>query len=266
MEKGVPIRSISRAIAVVQAVNRHGSLTLMEIANKAEVPYPTACRIVQTLLMEGMIEREPARKRYRPTALVHTLSYGFQSPDELVGASRPHIIELTKKVGWPVAITVRVGQSMMVRDSTHALTSLTLTIYYPGWTLPILECASGRAYLAFMPEEERQVVLKGLAATQPPQRSSLDTLSLFQSGFLIKEIQGAGYATKGRNPFTANPGKTSSIAVPLFQAGRLVGAMTLIFFASAKKMDDAVKLFAPELKATAEAIGLTLAETMRQAA
>ena len=102
MEKGVPIRSITRSIAALKAINRHGSLSMMEIAKSAEVPYPTACRIVQTLLYEGLIEQEPARKRYRPTALVQTLATGFQHDDELVRIARPHIVALTARVGWPV--------------------------------------------------------------------------------------------------------------------------------------------------------------------
>jgi len=61
-EKGVPIRSISRCLAALIAINKHGSLTMMEIARAAGVPYPMACRTVQTLLHEGMIEQEPARK------------------------------------------------------------------------------------------------------------------------------------------------------------------------------------------------------------
>ena len=266
MEKGVPIRSISRSIAVLQAVNRHHSLTLMEIAHEAEVPYPTACRIVQTLLFEGMIEREPARKRYRPTALVHTLSHGFQSDDRLVVTSRPYIIELTKKIGWPISITTRVGQTMMVRDSTHALTSLTFNNYYPGYTLPLLESAAGRAYLAFMPDDERQTVLDGLRAMDRAPSDGLDVLALFESGFLVNDIRSQGYATKGRNRFNENPGKTSSIAVPLFDEDRLVGALTLIFFASTKRMDDAVKLFLPDLRATAAAIERALSGPIRSVA
>ena len=78
MEKGVPIRSLSRGIAVLQAVNRGGTISMMEIARTSNVPYPTACRIVQTLMHEGLIEREPSRKHYRPTALVQTLAHGFQ--------------------------------------------------------------------------------------------------------------------------------------------------------------------------------------------
>jgi IclR family mhp operon transcriptional activator len=77
MEKGVPIRAITRGLAVLQAVNQHGSLTMMEIAQTSKVPYPTACRIVQTLLHEGMIEREPGRKTYRATSLVLTLASGL---------------------------------------------------------------------------------------------------------------------------------------------------------------------------------------------
>ena len=46
MEKGVPIRSITRSIAALKAINRHGSLSMMEIAKASQVPYPTACRIV----------------------------------------------------------------------------------------------------------------------------------------------------------------------------------------------------------------------------
>src|SRR3546814_12540474 len=95
LERGIPIRSISRAIAVLQAINRGGSLTMMEIARASAVPYPTACRIVQTLLHEGLVERESARKRYQPTALVPQLAHGFPGHGALVAATRPHIAELT---------------------------------------------------------------------------------------------------------------------------------------------------------------------------
>src|SRR5688500_2729341 len=104
--KGVPIKSFSRAIMALQAINRHGSMTMIDIARAAGVPYPTAHRIVQTLLFEGLIEQEPARKNYRPTALVQTLSLGFQHDDRLVTIARPHIVALTARVGWPVSIAI----------------------------------------------------------------------------------------------------------------------------------------------------------------
>jgi IclR family mhp operon transcriptional activator len=252
MEKGVPIRSISRSISVLQSVNRRGSLSMMEIAKTSGVPYPTACRIVQTLVFEGLLEKEPARKRYRPTALVQSLSHGFQEHDRLVTTARSHIVQLTAKFNWPVSIATRVGSVMMIRDSTHTLTSLTFNNYFPGFTLPILECASGRVYLAYANDATRENILDALA---PPQDAAAAMrFKLARTGALFDDIRANGYASTGRNKFTATPGKTSSIAAPIFDGQGIAGALVLIFFSSAIKMADAIKLYVPDLRATAKTI------------
>jgi IclR family mhp operon transcriptional activator len=256
MEKGVPIRSISRSILVLQAINRHGSLSMMEVAHASSVPYPTACRIVQTLLYAGLIEREPSRKHYRPTALVQTLAYGFQDEARLVAKARPHIVALTKEVGWPISVATRVGPMMMVRDSTHALTSLTFSKYYPGYTLPILDCASGRAYLAFADEDERQEILNSVSVAEPPVDPA--ALRMVSSGPLLADIRKDGYATKGKNPHTETPGKTSSIAVPLLNGEAVVGSLVLIFFSTSMKLPAAIDKYLGPLTATARRISDSL--------
>ena len=111
---------------------------MMEIANSVDLAYPTACRIVETLLDYGMVEREPSRKRYRPTALVQTLSLGYQKEDRLAVISRPYINELTKRLSWPISICSRVGMKMMIRESTHSISPFTLNVYHAGYTLPLL--------------------------------------------------------------------------------------------------------------------------------
>ncbi len=250
------VRAISRGLAVLQAVNRGGSITMMEICRQSHIPYPTGCRIVQTLIDEGMIEREPARKRYRPTALVRTLSLGYQEEGDLVAVARPHIVALTGKLAWPVSIATRVGPMMMVRDSTHKLTSLTLHNYAPGFTLPIIECSSGKAYLAFCDPEERRGVLNGLRHLDGPAERL--AVLLTSSEKMLADIRARGYATQARNAYTATPGKTSSIALPLFQNGRVVGALALVFFASAVSMSEAENRYVADLRAVAEAISVAL--------
>jgi IclR family mhp operon transcriptional activator len=252
MEKGVPIRSLSRGLAVLKAVNRGGSLSMMEIARTSGVPYPTACRIVQTLLHEELIEREPARKRYRPTALVQALAHGFQGHGPLVQASRAHIVELTRTFGWPISLSSHVGHSMIIRDSTHSLTSLTFSSYYPGYSLPILECAAGIVMLSYMSDEEREGVLYGLKLM--PQASTAHILHLFETGGLADQVRTDGFAARGNNRFTRNPGKTSSIGVPIITADGVVGTLTLAFFSSALRLNDGVARFAEPLKAAAAAI------------
>ena len=262
MEKGVPIRSISRSIAALKAINRHGSLSMMEISKASEVPYPTACRIVQTLLYEGLIEQEPARKRYRPTALVQTLAHGFQQDDKLIKAARPHIVALTKRVGWPVSIATRVGRNMMLRDSTHANTSLTFEQYYPGFTLPILDSASGKLSMAFAAEEDRLMILRWMRVSQ---EIDLQYLATAEASLNVERIREQGYAVQGRNHFNLTPGKTSSIAVPIFHNGIFEAAMTMVFFVSAMKLDTAIENYLEDLKATAVAVSHDLSDVVGEA-
>jgi IclR family transcriptional regulator, mhp operon transcriptional activator len=255
MEKGVPIRSITRAIAALKAINRQGSLSMMEVAKASKVPYPTACRIVQTLLYEGLIEQEPARKRYRPTVMVQALATGFHHEDELVSTARPHIVELTKKLGWPVSIAIRVGRQMMLRDSTHANSSLTFEHYYPGFTLPILDSASGKVSMAYAPDDDREMILRFMRVSQDIDLNYLETAELSLD---VERIRANGYAVQGRNHFNLTPGKTSSIAVPIFRNERFEAAMTMVFFIAAMKLSDALDLYLADMQATAAAIGQDL--------
>lgn len=250
------VRAIARGLAVLQVINRGGSVTMMQISRGANIPYPTAVRIVDTLIAEGMVEREPARKRYRATALVRTLASGYRDADDLVAVARPIIVELTRRLLWPVSVSTRVGGMMMVQDSTHQLTSLTLHNYAPGFTLPLVECASGKAWLAFAEPEELAMVLAGLGQSDGPAER-MGRLILADDA-LFRRIRAQGYATQARNHWTATPGKTSSIAAPIFRRGRVAGALSLVFFAAAMPMREAEARYAEPLKEAARRLSADL--------
>ncbi len=251
MEKGVPVRSISRCLAMLQFINRRGPVSLMEIAKAISLPYPTTIRIVQTLMHEGMIECEPVRKLYRATSLVQTLAVGSHQHGDLLKAARPLLIALTREHGWPCTISTAAGAQMMVRDSTYTMTSLAFNNYYPGYTFPMLDVASGLVHLAFVGEETRTCVLNGIEAVA----ANRATIEMFRSGVLTRRIQADGYATHDRTTCTLNPGKTSSIAVPILEHGLVAGTLTLSYFATAMPMSEAVRRYAPALKEAGASIG-----------
>jgi IclR family mhp operon transcriptional activator len=257
MTSMMPIRAVSRSIGVLQAINRRPQSTVMEIARDTDLPYPTVFRLIQTLLYEGLIESEPNRKRYRPTELVRTLSIGFQDKDQLAALARPHLTDLTTRVGWPVAVLARVGSRMMVKDSTHALTTQTFTNYYPGYTLPLLDCASGRCYLAFCSDTERDIAIG--CGEDMDDEQGFGKLLLREPGILAK-IRTLGYATNARNALSPTPGKTSSIAIPIMADGALLACLTLIFFSNAQPMDKAIASYLGLLQETAQAIGDSVRE------
>ncbi|WP_404478108.1 IclR family transcriptional regulator [Novosphingobium sp. BL-52-GroH] len=255
--EGAHIRSIGRALAVLRAVNQQGAMSMMQIANAVGIPYPTACRIVHTLQEEGMLEREPTRKYYRPTALVNALSHGYQDHSDLVGIARQELEALTAKHFWPVSLTTWVGQHILVRDCTHALSPMALTNYQPGASFPLVECASGHVMLAFSEEEQRQSWLDASENFDlAPDQHTL--LRLREPGFAA-QVREQGYVLRGYNQFTNTPGRTSSIAVPIFSEGEVCGALTLVFFSVSMKQETAVERYVPDLKKAALAITAKLA-------
>lgn len=247
MEKGFVIRSVSRSIGVLQAINRHGSLSIMGIARYGKLPYPTAFRIVQTLMHEGLIEQEPIRKHYRPTALVQSLAQGYRSETRIIDVAHEHISEFTRRMGWPLFISVRVGTNMVVRDSTHAETSLTFELCHPGFTVPLLSSATGYAMLSTLTDEELDAMV-GWVKSERTEAANID-LDVLRT--VVGKVRVAGHAAKP----CASSTRTSSIAVPITLAdGAAEAVLTMTYFTSAMNEKTAVERFAESLKYTARRI------------
>lgn len=249
------VRAIRRGLEVLQSVNRHGSARLIEIANETTIPYPTVCRIVDTLVDIQMLEREEDRPYYRPTALVQTLSGGYQEDDALVKAARKPIADLCEDIGWPITIATRVGSKMTVRDSTHRQTTLTYNNYFPGYTLPLLHCSVGKAYLAFCAPDERRNI--GLSINKWEGDDPETRLFLKDEDTYLKPYKDLGYAYHTYNAYTKNPGKTSSLSVPIFVDGTLKAALGLVYFSSAMNTQEAAQKYLEKMQATAAAVGQT---------
>ena len=250
------IRAVGRALKVLQAINQHRSLSMTSIADLCGLPYPTAYRIVETLIAEQMVERETTRKYYRPTALVRTLSAGYQPNDDLAAAARPHITRLTRELRWPISVCTRVGMSMMIRESTHAIAPFTLNLYHPGYTMPILGSSSGKVYLAFSSEEDRDAILNNVRRGNEPNCNRV--MARLQAE--IRQVREQGYASYDRIRHTANPGKTSAISVPVLLDRICQGTLTLAVFSSAMTLPAAVRAYMPDLKACSEAIAEDLVQ------
>jgi IclR family mhp operon transcriptional activator len=257
LEKG-NIRAISRGLDVLRAINQHRSLSMMAISKICGIPYPTAGRIIETLLAEELIEREPTRKRYRPTVKVKALSVGYQDVDELAHAARPHIEHLTRDLRWPISVCRRVGMSMMICESTHAIAPFTLNMYHPGYTMPIFGSSSGKVYLAYCNEADRGAIMQQLAELS---QGSLERINKALSKE-IELIRENGYGTYDRLRHTANPGKTSAISLPVMLHGKIQGTMTLAFFASSMTMRKAIDTFMPKLVQTAKVIEADLSNRL----
>lgn len=255
MESRKHIRSISRAVAVLKAVSGRGPLNMSDISEQARIPYPTACRIVRTLMDEGLVVCAPDRKYYEVTQAVLELSAGYQDDDHFVASARPLLNALCAEVHWPIALCTRVGRRMMVRASTHAMTSLTFSNYFPGHTLPIEACATGRVFLAHSSDSVRDEVRSSLEYMSEDSVRSCEGFLADELG--LQRIRSEGISGVQNVMHTREPGRTSAIAVPVFDGtGRPVAAIGLVYFASAMRERQAIAQFGDRLKETARTLEL----------
>ncbi len=244
--EGVPIRSVCRSISVLQVINSYGPLPLMDIARIGELPYPTVFRIVQTLVHEGLVEQEPYSKTYRPTALVESLAHGYRNDGPLSEASREPIAALTRDIGWPIFVSTRVGQRMIVRESTHAQTSMTFETCNAGVSIPLLTSTTGRAYLSALPTAE---VLNILDCAER-NRWGLDA-HFERDAFLRKldQIRARGVSAA---PFLSHgANRTALLAIPIVADGEVRATVTLSYFFSAMNEQTAITRYADKLHALA---------------
>lgn len=255
-QRGVPIRAASRTLFILQVVNQSTGLTMKQIADRTGLPYPTVRRIVYTLVHDHFLQRDEPTKRYSPTELVTSLSHGFQDHSVLISAARPFVEEFTTQHLWPVSLVTRVGQMMVVRDSTHSVSSMTFTNYQAGAVFPMLECASGQLWLAHASEAERTTLIRG--AEQSEIRVDPHVLSQLKSETFSSSIRSAGYAVAVNNRFTDTPGRTSSVAVPVLKDGQLIAALVLIYFSAAMKAEIAVTKYLEQLEAQAKNIAAAI--------
>lgn len=260
MDRGVPVRSLSKGLAVLKTINQHGAMSLMDISRTCDMPYPTASRIVQTLVLEGLIERDIRRKWYRPTSLVRSLAQGYKKKVHLSDVAQPHISNLTRKIGWPITISTHVGPNMVVETSTHHMTSMCYYNPEPGFSLPLLECSAGLAYLSFIPDERFHSIVSTLRMLEEEDAKPNYVMSLLTEGNLRQQIRAHGFATQSNVQPTPQPGKTSSISLPLFSGGAIIGVMTMTFFAASMRMAEAVNRHIADLRYTAAEIERALAE------
>ena len=252
----MPIRAVSRALAILQLINRHGSSSIMDLKEASGLAYPTVYRMVMTLVHEGLIEAD-AQKRYRPTELVWSLVTGFQTDDRLVALAKPYLAEFTEAHLWPVAISVRVGTRMMVKATTSSMTTQTFINYHPGYTLPLLECAAGKAYLAFCSPEERKVIQNSIDQFGDDEAGW--GAELARNDFFLAKVREDGFASHVRNIHNETPGKTSAISVPVLLDDIAHATLTMVYFEKAMSTAEAAARYADALKRTARRIAADMA-------
>jgi IclR family mhp operon transcriptional activator len=236
------VRALERGLAVLVAMNRHKVASVAELARETRLPRPTVYRLLETLSHAGFVTRSVAADRFCLARQIRTLSDGFVDDEWIADIAAPLMAEFTRQQVWPVALMTFEAGRMLIRETTHPASSLSIDYGMVGRRLPMLRTAAGRVYLAFCPDSECCAILDMLRHS-PDADDRFDERRL---AALLYEIRTKGYAMQDRE---INP-KTSGISVPI-RGECVLGSVSMVWIASALTLTEAEQRFLAPLQSLA---------------
>jgi IclR family transcriptional regulator, acetate operon repressor len=147
--RGTVIQSVARASTVLELVAGDvGRIRAKQIAERIDVPLPTACHLLNTLCQAGLLEKLPDR-RYQLGSTVGLLAEAFSAqisaPEYLLAALR-EIADITGETAYLSAWRNNDAVLLSIIEGHQAVRVAGLHLGYSGLTHAR---ASGKVLLAF---------------------------------------------------------------------------------------------------------------------
>lgn len=243
------VESVRRAMSLLHELNRQRVSSVHHLHHATGLPKSTIVRLLDTLIALGYVVNDQRQGGYQVTSLVRSLSAGFHGDPLVVEASRPWAIAFTRKFQWPVAVAVLDRDAVAVRFSTIPDSPVSPFHATLNKRLQLMSRALGRAYIAFCPPSERNLLLDMLATSEDPEDATAHDRDAALT--LLAMIRRAGFADRSA---MVEPKSSSTIAVPVTLGRKVLATVGVTFFTSAIPKAEAIARYVPPLKEMAKNI------------
>jgi DNA-binding IclR family transcriptional regulator len=153
------VTALSRGLDILRVFRPgDGPLGNQDIAQRTGLPKPTVSRLTYTLTRLGHLVYLERLGKYQIGLGVLTLGHVALGAMSVRHLARQHMQALADHSDLPVALGTRDRLSMIYAEACRSRDTLSLR-YDIGTRIPIAVTAMGRAYLAALPERERDYLL-----------------------------------------------------------------------------------------------------------
>jgi DNA-binding IclR family transcriptional regulator len=209
---------LSRAFALLGAYDeRHRRLKLSSMARRAELPVPTAHRMVADLVALGALART-ASGEYVIGRRMWTLGLLAPVQTGLREVASPFLQDLYAATLATVHLAVRDGTQVLYLDRLSGRRSVPV-VSRVGSRLPLHPTGVGKVLLAYAPEEVREQALSSLTRITPYTITDPELLRA-QLGRVPRD----GYATTSEEMSLG----ACSVAVPIKVRDEVVAALGVV--------------------------------------
>lgn len=165
------LRSLVRGLQIVELFTYEKPvLTFDEIKAQCRFPASTLYRFLDNLTRGGLLTLNPLTKEYRLGAVFIRLGQVAQKGIPLVELCYPLMRRLSAETGESVFLSIREGGGKVCVSSVESGRRPVRYVPRPGSVAPLHVGASGKAILAFLPQEEiGELLEKGKLVSQTPK-------------------------------------------------------------------------------------------------
>ncbi|MFX0546624.1 IclR family transcriptional regulator [Roseovarius sp. S1116L3] len=153
------VSSLAKGLRLLHAFDEtHTELSLAGLADLTGLDKSAVQRLANTLHLEGMLDKDPVTRRYRPSHAWLRLAYAYYWSDPLIARAMPKLIDLSQRLGETVNLAELSGTHIIYA----ARLPCTRTIFaasVPGRRVPVLSTSAGRAILATFPPDEAKAAI-----------------------------------------------------------------------------------------------------------
>ena len=216
------IQSVERAVSALHVFFEEGtSLSVTEVVAKTGLAPATVHRLLSTLVKTGWLEQEPKSARYELSVTMLGSAAMVLASSPLLRHGRHFLSGISETTGLNsyLAVLIRRGSVLLAQVQGKA-GSASDPKFQVGKTLPFHATASGKLFLAFLPEcERRQLLARQGELKRITSNTIVDPQRLEDE---LETIRHTGYAVDRGGLYEGY----RSIAVPVRKAaGNVVAAL-----------------------------------------
>jgi len=249
-------QSVERGLAILSSFSADRRLIgVSEVAQELGLSRSTAHRYIATLARLGYLYQDPTTRKYVLGPRVLELGFTAINSMELRDVAAPQLRRLCDETGHTVNMAILDDVDIVYierfRASRRNQDAIDLDLHV-GSRLPAYCTSMGKVLLAFLPDGERDEVLKRVTfARRGPNTLTSKTALLAE----LERVRGTGIAVNNEELAYG----LRSVAVPVIAAGgEAVAAVNLAAHRTMASLDDLVARIGPLMQRTAAEISAQL--------
>jgi IclR family transcriptional regulator, mhp operon transcriptional activator len=263
-----PIESLARGLRVLQTLQEVRAASLHDLHLATGIPKSTLTRILYTAHRQGLVWQRMADGAFLPS---HTLSRRapLDDADWLGEIASPVLERLCERVQWPSVLSVpRLDYMEVIETNSPRAYFDELPPGPVSFRANMLRSASGRAYLAFCPEQEREAVLRRLRERNLPGHELASDPDAVRQ--IVELTRRRGYAVRSADfgahyskPRAESDDGRLSIAMPIRLDGRVLGCVNLTWRMKVMTVAQAARRHLDDLRGAVASIEQRALEVAR---